>query len=60
MAPAWAAVADAPAAAPVRCHDDLFGDSVVITGPRAVRHLVDFTSAAAGPRESDVAQIAGL
>jgi Ser/Thr protein kinase RdoA (MazF antagonist) len=56
IAPALAAIADAPAAAPVWCHGDLFGDDVVITGPRAVRHLVDFTGAASGPCESDVAQ----
>ncbi|MFJ5074974.1 aminoglycoside phosphotransferase family protein [Streptomyces sp. NPDC088553] len=56
IAPALAAIADAPAAAPVWCHGDLHGDNVVIAGPRAVRHLVDFTDAAAGPRESDVAQ----
>ncbi|MFI8514049.1 phosphotransferase enzyme family protein [Streptomyces sp. NPDC085460] len=56
IAPALAAVTDAPAAAPVWCHGDLHGDNVVIAGPRAVRHLVDFTDAAIGPRESDVAQ----
>ncbi|MFB7412427.1 phosphotransferase [Streptomyces sp. NPDC056202] len=56
IAPALAAIADAPAAAPVWCHGDLHGANVVLAGPRAVRHLVDFTDAAAGPRESDVAQ----
>ncbi|MFD5191282.1 aminoglycoside phosphotransferase family protein [Streptomyces sp. NPDC058357] len=56
IAPALAAIADASAAAPVWCHGDLHGDNVVLTGPRAVRHLVDFTDAAAGPREADVAQ----
>jgi Ser/Thr protein kinase RdoA (MazF antagonist) len=56
IAPALAAIADAPAAASVWCHGDLHGDNVVLAGPRAVRHVVDFTDAAAGPRESDVAQ----
>lgn len=56
IAPALAAIADAAHTAPVWCHGDLHGDNIVFAGPRAVRHLVDFTDAAAGPRESDVAQ----
>ncbi|WP_234421981.1 aminoglycoside phosphotransferase family protein [Streptomyces sp. CB00316] len=56
IAPALAVIADAAHTAPVWCHGDLHGDNIVIAGTRAVRHLVDFTDAAAGPRESDVAQ----
>ncbi|WP_449345216.1 aminoglycoside phosphotransferase family protein [Streptomyces narbonensis] len=53
--PALPPTADAARTSPV-CHGDLHGDNIVLAGPSAVRHLVDFTDAAAGPRESDVAQ----
>ncbi|MFJ1744312.1 phosphotransferase [Streptomyces microflavus] len=56
IGPALAAITDASPTALVWCHGDLHGDNVVLARPRAVRHLVDFTDAAAGPRESDVAQ----
>ncbi|WP_371791571.1 phosphotransferase [Streptomyces sp. NBC_01471] len=56
LGPALAAIADASDSALVWCHGDLHGDNVVLAGPRAVRHLVDFTDAAVGPRESDIAQ----
>ncbi|MFI8372388.1 phosphotransferase [Streptomyces sp. NPDC085466] len=61
IAPALAAITDAvDTTTPVWCHGDLHGDNVVLAGHRAghrsVRHLVDFTDATAGPRESDVAQ----
>ncbi|KND39821.1 aminoglycoside phosphotransferase family protein [Streptomyces acidiscabies] len=56
IAPTLAAIADASRTAPVWCHGDVHLDNVVISGPRAVRHLVDFTDTAVGPRESDVAQ----
>ncbi|MFF5766740.1 aminoglycoside phosphotransferase family protein [Streptomyces tanashiensis] len=57
IAPALAAITDAvEATTPVWCHGDLHGDNVVLAGHRAVRHLVDFTDATAGSRESDVAQ----
>ncbi|MFI2432095.1 phosphotransferase [Streptomyces sp. NPDC018693] len=56
IGPALATIADVPAAASVWCHGDLHGDNVVIVGSEAVSHLIDFTDAAVGPRESDVAQ----
>lgn len=56
IAPVLAAIADASHTAPVWCHGDVHYDNVVISGPRAVRHLVDFTDAAPGTRESDIAQ----
>ncbi|MEV0302086.1 phosphotransferase [Streptomyces prasinus] len=56
IGPALAAIADASHTALVWCHGDLHGDNVVLARPQAVRHLVDFTDAAVGPRESDVAQ----
>lgn len=55
-APALAVIADTPDSTPtVWCHGDLHFDNVVLSGPRNVRHLVDFTDAAPGRRESDVA-----
>lgn len=56
IAPVLAVIADASQTAPVWCHGDVHYDNVVISGPRAVRHLVDFTDAAPGTRESDIAQ----
>nr|WP_237694345.1 aminoglycoside phosphotransferase family protein [Streptomyces sp. SID2563] len=56
IGPVLAAIADAASTALVWCHGDLHSDNVVLVRPQAVRHLVDFTDAAAGPRESDVAQ----
>ncbi|MEV6940776.1 aminoglycoside phosphotransferase family protein [Streptomyces sp. NPDC051172] len=56
IAPALALIADTPdTAPPVWCHGDLHFDNVVLSGPRNTRHLVDFTDAAPGRRESDVA-----
>ncbi|OKK24415.1 hypothetical protein AMK09_06275 [Streptomyces sp. CB02488] len=56
IAPALAVIADTPDSAPtVLCHGDLHFDNVVLSGPRNTRHLVDFTDAAPGRRESDVA-----
>ncbi|MFE1959035.1 phosphotransferase family protein [Streptomyces sp. NPDC059479] len=56
IAPALAVIADTPDSAPtVWCHGDLHFDNVVLSGPRNTRHLVDFTDAAPGRRESDVA-----
>ncbi|MDG4856707.1 aminoglycoside phosphotransferase family protein [Streptomyces sp. T-3] len=56
MAPALSLIAETPDSAPtVWCHGDLHFDNVVLAGPRATRHLVDFTDAAPGQRESDVA-----
>jgi Ser/Thr protein kinase RdoA (MazF antagonist) len=56
IAPAVALIADTPDTAPtVWCHGDLHFDNVVLAGPADTRHLVDFTDAAPGRRESDVA-----
>lgn len=56
IAPALALIADTPDTAPVVwCHGDLHFDNVVLSGPQDTRHLVDFTDAAPGSRESDVA-----
>jgi Ser/Thr protein kinase RdoA (MazF antagonist) len=56
IAPALAVIADTPDSAPtVWCHGDLHFDNVVLSGPRDKRHLIDFTDAAPGRRESDVA-----
>ncbi|MFF3412905.1 phosphotransferase enzyme family protein [Streptomyces sp. NPDC002742] len=56
IAPALALIADTPDTAPaVWCHGDLHFDNIVLSGPRHTPHLVDFTDAAPGRRESDVA-----
>jgi Ser/Thr protein kinase RdoA (MazF antagonist) len=56
IAPALTVIADTPDTAPtVWCHGDLHFDNIVLTGPRNTRHLIDFTDAAPGQRESDVA-----
>ncbi|MBT2677271.1 phosphotransferase [Streptomyces sp. ISL-14] len=56
IAPALAVVADSPDRAPtVWCHGDVHFDNVVLSGPQGTRHLVDFTDAAPGQRETDVA-----
>ncbi|MFJ2212941.1 aminoglycoside phosphotransferase family protein [Streptomyces sp. NPDC101062] len=57
IAPALAVIAETPDSAPtVWCHGDLHFDNVVLSGPWHTHHLVDFTDAAPGRRESDVAQ----
>ncbi|MFE5720362.1 aminoglycoside phosphotransferase family protein [Streptomyces erythrochromogenes] len=57
IAPALEVLSEAPATAPlVWCHGDVHFDNVVIAGPEATRHLIDFTDATPGPREADVAQ----
>ncbi|MFJ8253276.1 aminoglycoside phosphotransferase family protein [Streptomyces sp. NPDC094466] len=56
IAPALAVLADTPDSAPtVWCHGDLHFDNVVLAGPTRTHHLVDFTDAAPGHRESDLA-----
>ncbi|MFH8403056.1 aminoglycoside phosphotransferase family protein [Streptomyces anulatus] len=56
IGPALATItADSPTTL-VWCHGDLHADNVVLDRLRAVRHLVDFTDAAVGLREADVAQ----
>lgn len=56
IAPAVAVIANTPAVAPtVWCHGDPHFDNVVLSGLRQTRHLVDFTDAGPGRRESDVA-----
>lgn len=56
IAPALAVLADVPDSAPtVWCHGDLHFDNVVLSGPARTPHLVDFTDAAPGRRESDLA-----
>jgi Ser/Thr protein kinase RdoA (MazF antagonist) len=39
----------------VWCHGDIHFDNVVLSDPRGRRYLVDFTDAAPGRREADVA-----
>ncbi|MFF7613530.1 aminoglycoside phosphotransferase family protein [Streptomyces lavendulae] len=57
IAPALEVLSETPALAPlVWCHGDVHFDNVVIAGPDATRHLIDFTDATPGPREADVAQ----
>ncbi|MGQ4388789.1 phosphotransferase [Streptomyces sp. SAS_270] len=53
IAPALALIADT--APTVWCHGDLHFDNVVLSGSQDTRHLVDFTDAGPGRRESDVA-----
>ncbi|OIK00196.1 phosphotransferase family protein [Streptomyces monashensis] len=56
IGPALAVVADTPERVPsVWCHGDIHFDNVVLSGPRGTRYLVDFTDAAPGRREADVA-----
>lgn len=56
IGPALALVSDSPeSTSPVWCHGDLHFDNVVLTGTQDARHLIDFTDAAPGCRESDVA-----
>lgn len=56
IAPTLALIADTPDTAPtVWRHGDLHFDNVVLSGPQDTRYLVDFTDAAPGQRESDVA-----
>ncbi|MFY0511751.1 aminoglycoside phosphotransferase family protein [Streptomyces anulatus] len=56
IGPALATItADSPTTL-VWCHGDLHAYNVVLDRLRAVRHLVDFTDAAVGLREADVAQ----
>ncbi|MEW1569654.1 aminoglycoside phosphotransferase family protein [Streptomyces sp. NPDC093509] len=56
IGPALAVLADTPDSAPtVWCHGDVHFDNVVLAGPARTRHLVDFTDAAPGHRESDLA-----
>ncbi|MCZ4117918.1 phosphotransferase family protein [Streptomyces sp. H39-S7] len=56
IGPTLALIADAPESTPlVWCHGDVHFDNVVLAGPQDARHLVDFTDAAPGHRESDVA-----
>lgn len=56
IAPALAVVADTPDRAPtVWCHGDVHFDNVVLSGPHGTRHLIDFTDAAPGRREADIA-----
>ncbi|MGX1851694.1 phosphotransferase [Streptomyces sp. NPDC055299] len=56
IGPALALVTDSlESAPPVWCHGDLHFDNVVLAGPQNTRHLVDFTDAAPGCREADVA-----
>ncbi|MEU6527544.1 aminoglycoside phosphotransferase family protein, partial [Streptomyces sp. NPDC046924] len=56
IAPALALITDTPDTAPtVWCHGDLHFDNVVLAGPHNARHLIDFTDAAPGRREADVA-----
>ncbi|MEV8070850.1 aminoglycoside phosphotransferase family protein [Streptomyces sp. NPDC085995] len=56
IGPALAVIADTPERAPaVWCHGDLHFDNVVLSGPHGTRYLVDFTDAAPGRREADVA-----
>jgi Ser/Thr protein kinase RdoA (MazF antagonist) len=56
IAPALAVIADAPdPTSAVWCHGDIHFDNVVLHGLRDRCHLIDFTDAAPGRRESDVA-----
>ncbi|MFE1293354.1 phosphotransferase family protein [Streptomyces sp. NPDC058731] len=56
IGPALAVIADTPERAPtVWCHGDIHFDNVVLSGPHGTRYLVDFTDAAPGRREADVA-----
>lgn len=56
IAPALSLIADTPDTAPsVWRHGDLHFDNVVLSGSRDTRYMVDFTDAAPGRRESDVA-----
>ena len=56
IGPALAVIADTPERAPtVWCHGDIHFDNIVLSGPHGTRYLVDFTDAAPGRREADVA-----
>jgi Ser/Thr protein kinase RdoA (MazF antagonist) len=56
IGPALAVIADTPDRAPsVWCHGDIHFDNVVLSGTHGTRYLVDFTDAAPGRREADVA-----
>ncbi|MEU0740724.1 aminoglycoside phosphotransferase family protein [Streptomyces sp. NPDC006134] len=56
IGPALAVITSAPDRAPsVWCHGDIHFDNVVVSGPRGTCYLVDFTDAAPGRREADVA-----
>ncbi|MGW8700027.1 phosphotransferase family protein [Streptomyces eurythermus] len=56
IGPALAIIAGTPDRAPsVWCHGDIHFDNVVLSDPRGRRYLVDFTDAAPGRREADVA-----
>ncbi|MFF9508117.1 aminoglycoside phosphotransferase family protein [Streptomyces sp. NPDC014724] len=56
LAPALAIVTDPfDEASAVWCHGDPHLDNVVLSGARQSRHLVDFTDAAPGRREADLA-----
>lgn len=56
IGPALAVIADTAERAPsVWCHGDIHFDNVVLSGPHGTRYLVDFTDAAPGLREADVA-----
>ncbi|UUU44327.1 aminoglycoside phosphotransferase family protein [Streptomyces sp. NBC_00162] len=57
IAPALEVISETPASVPlVWCHGDVHYDNIIIAGPEATRHLIDFTDATPGPREADVAQ----
>jgi aminoglycoside phosphotransferase (APT) family kinase protein len=56
ITPALVVLTGSTARAPtVWCHGDLHFDNVVLHGPRRARYLVDFTDAAPGQPEADVA-----
>ncbi|CAM5666171.1 phosphotransferase family protein [Streptomyces fumanus] len=56
IGPALAIISGTPNRAPsVWCHGDIHFDNVVLSDPHGTRYLVDFTDAAPGRREADVA-----
>ncbi|MFI0978211.1 phosphotransferase family protein [Streptomyces sp. NPDC021093] len=57
LAPALSVITNAPheGASAVWCHGDPHFDNVVLAGTQQTRHLVDFTDAAPGHREADLA-----